>query len=82
MAKSNFSFVPSPVSFDYDAIYSAVSNESGRMQYYVLEKGNKRQRINRKSFTDVYNNSKIIAVRPIQDEHGLGIVQMDVFIKH
>lgn len=82
MTSNAFSFVPSPVKFDFDMIYSAVSNDSGRMQYYKYEKGQKRIRINRKEFTDIYNHGKIIAVRPIQDNTEMGTVQMDIFIKN
>ena len=74
-------FIPSPIEFDYDAIFRAVVNKSGRMQYYRIKKGKQRQRISKNEFSSVYNKSNIIAIRPIQDQSGLSPIQLDVYVK-
>ena len=74
-------FIPSPIDFEYDSIYRATVNKSGRMQYYRIKKGMKRQRISRNEFSAIYNQSKIIAIKPIQDESGLAPIQMDIYVK-
>jgi len=74
-------YIPSPIDFEYDSIFRAVANESGRMQYYRIRKGKKRQRISRSEFSDMYNKSTIIAVRPIQNVSSLSPIQMDIFVK-
>jgi len=74
-------FIPSPIDFEYDSIFSAIINKSGRMQYYKNKKGKKRQRISKNEFSSIYNKSKIIAIRPIQDESNLAPIQMDIYVK-
>ena len=59
-------YVPSPIGFNYDTIYSALANQSGRMQYYKEENEEARIRIGRNEFISAYNNLEIIAVKPIQ----------------
>lgn len=74
-------FVPSPIEFEYESVFRAVANKSGRMQYYVIKKGSQRQRITRSEFSSVYNNSNIIAIRPIQDQTALSPIQLDLYVK-
>lgn len=74
-------FIPSPINFEYDLIFRAVANKSGRMQYYKIKKGKKRQRISKGEFTDIYNKSNIIAIKPIQNQSYLAPLQMDIFVK-
>lgn len=74
-------FVPSFIEFEYDSIFRAIANPSGRMQYYRIRKGRKRTRISKSEFTNVYHNSNIIAIKPIQDESGLAPIQMDIFVR-
>ena len=61
-------YVPSPIGFSYDIIYSALANQSGRMQYYKEEVENSftRIRIGRNEFISAYNTLEIIAMKPIQ----------------
>lgn len=59
-------YIPSPIGFNYDVIYSALANQSGRMQYYKEDVGEARERIGRNEFIIAYNNLDIIAVKPIQ----------------
>ncbi len=74
-------FIPSPVNFEYDVMFRAIANRSGRMQYYKIQKGRKRVRISKGEFTDIYNSSNIIAIRPIQNEADSTPIQMDIFVK-
>lgn len=74
-------FVPSPIEFDYGAIFRAVANKSGRMQYYMIKKGKNRQRISKNEFSSVYHKSTIIAISPIQDRSGLSPIQLDLYVK-
>ena len=59
-------YVPSPIGFNYDTIYSALANQSGRMQYYKEGVNEPRVRIGRNEFITAYNNLEIIALMPIQ----------------
>lgn len=74
-------YIPSIVEFEYDTTYTALTNESGRMQYYKVSKGRNRIRITRNEFLDAYNKSKIIAVKPIQEKEDPSHLRMDFFIK-
>ncbi len=61
-------YIPSPIEFNYDTIYSALANQSGRMQYYKeeAENGFTRVRVGRNEFISAYNSLAIIAMKPIQ----------------
>ncbi len=74
-------FIPSPIEFEYDSVYRAIANKSGRMQYYKIDKSRGRKRISRSEFSKIYNHSNIIAIRPIQDDSPLSPIQMDIFVK-
>ena len=64
--QSEIRYIPSPIGFNYSIIYSALANQSGRMQYYKEEIEEPRIRIGRNEFISAYNNLEIIAVKPIQ----------------
>ncbi|NJN26775.1 MAG: hypothetical protein HC819_12780 [Cyclobacteriaceae bacterium] len=74
-------FIPSPIDFEYRMVFRAVANSSGRMQYYKIPKGKKQQRISKNEFSDIYNKSKIIAIRPLQDDSTLSPIQMEIYVK-
>ena len=74
-------FIPSTIDFEYDSIFRAIANQSGRMQYYKIIKGKKRQRISKSKFSEMYNHSKIIAIKPIQNDSSLAPIQMDIYVK-
>ena len=74
-------FIPSPIDFEFDSIFRAIANKSGRMQYYRIKKGKKRQRITKGEFLNVYNKSKIIAIKPIQNDSYLVPIQMDLYVR-
>lgn len=72
-------YIPSPISFEYNISYAALANSSGRMQYYRAVKNGARLRISRNEFVDAYNNSDILAVRPIQTKQP--VFQLEFFVK-
>lgn len=74
-------FIPSPVQFEYDSLFRAVINPSGRMQYYFVKKNNKQTRITKNEFSKIYNNAHIIAIKPIQDPSNTFPIQMEVYVK-
>ena len=59
-------YIPSPIPIKYDFMYSATANKSGRMQYHKVRPGVTKLRISRSEFIKAYNNSVILAVRPMQ----------------
>jgi hypothetical protein len=59
-------YIPSPIPIKYDLLYTATANKSGRMQYHKIRPGVSRLRIARNEFIKAYNNSAILAVRPMQ----------------
>lgn len=74
-------YIPSPIEFDYDSMFRAVLNKSGRMQYYKVKKGKKQQRISKNEFSRIYNKSRIIAVKPIQDNSDSAPIQLELYVK-
>jgi len=62
-------YIPSPVSVNYDVSFQAITNPSGRMQYYIRKPGKNRVRISRADFIDAYNNLIIVAIRPLKPEY-------------
>jgi hypothetical protein len=77
---SAYNFVPSPISFEYDVLYSALANSSGRMQYYREVKDGTRLRIPRNEFITAYNTKPIVAVQPIPSTES--VFQLHFYIKH
>lgn len=59
-------YIASPIPIKYDFLYSATANKSGRMQYHKIRPGVSKLRISRTEFIKAYNNSAILAVRPMQ----------------
>ena len=58
-------FIPSPIPIKFEYIYSATANKSGRMQYHRVRPGQSKLRISRSEFIKAYNDSAIIAMRPL-----------------
>ena len=75
-----YNFVPSPISFDYDVSYTALANNSGRMQYYREIKEGSRIRISRNEFITAYNTKAVVAVQPIPSSES--VFQLHFYIKH
>ncbi len=59
-------YVPSPIPVHCEWVYSAVANKSGRMQYHKIKPGKSKVRISRSEFIRIFNDSQIIALRPLQ----------------
>ena len=74
------SYVPSPITFRYNYMFSAVVNRSGRMQYYKAAPGKSRERISRTDFCTAYNASIILGIAPLQKSPGTSIFQIQFFI--
>ncbi len=74
-----YNFIPSPINFEYDISYSALANNSGRMQYYREFKGGNRARIGRNEFITAYNTKPVVAVQPIPSMES--VFQLQFFIK-
>ena len=72
-------YIPSPIPLVYDRKYQALANPSGRMQYYEQLKGTNRHRIGRADFIKAYNNSDIIAIRPLQAAASSPAFQFEFF---
>ena len=61
-------YIPSPISIQYNFVYSATANKSGRMQYHKIKPGHSKLRISRTEFIKAYNSIQMIAVQPIQSQ--------------
>jgi hypothetical protein len=59
-------YIPSPITPQFDLVYSASANKSGRMQYHKGKPGVSRLRISRAEFIKAYNAARIVALRPVQ----------------
>jgi len=59
-------YVPSPASLQYRYLYRARADASGIMRYHRIKPGYSNDRISRTAFTKAYNESQIIAIRPLR----------------
>ncbi len=59
-------YVPSPIPFPCEWVYSAMANKSGRMQYHKIKPGKSKLRISRTEFIKTFNSARIIAIKPLQ----------------
>jgi hypothetical protein len=73
-------YVPSPIPIKYDFIYSAAANKSGRMQYHRIRPGLSKLRISRTEFIKAYNETPIIALRPVQQTGQETVFQLEFYI--
>lgn len=73
-------YVPSPIPIKYDYMYSATANKSGRMQYHKVRPGLSKMRISRTEFIKAYNESPIVALRPIQQRGQDAVFQLEFYI--
>jgi hypothetical protein len=58
-------FIPSPITPQFELLYSATANKSGRMQYHRIKPGLSKVRISRSEFIKAYNSLRIVGLRPI-----------------
>ena len=73
-------YIPSPIPIRYELVYSATANPSGRMQYHRMKPGISKLRISRNEFIKAYNDSAIIAIRPIQQPRQEAIFEFEFYI--
>ncbi len=73
-------YIPSPIAFDYDVAYTAMANNSGRMQYYMEIRDGNRTRIGRNEFIRAYNNNPIVALQPLPSK--AQAFQLQFFVKN
>lgn len=74
-------YIPSPITFAYSYMYSAMANKSGRMQYYRIKRnGTEKTRISRTEFIHAFNNYKIIAMCPVQMKDVTSVFQIEFYI--
>ncbi len=72
-------YIPSPIPIKYDYMYSATANRSGRMQYHKVRPGLSKLRISRTEFIKAYNESQIVALRPIQQRGQDSMFQLEFY---
>ncbi len=58
-------YIPSPIVPQFELMYSATANKSGRMQYHRIKPGVSKVRISRSEFIKAYNSSRILALKPL-----------------
>ena len=73
-------YIPTPVPLKYDFIYMATANKSGRMQYHKVRPGYSRIRVSRTEYIKAFNNSEIIAVKPIQQKGDELMFQLEFYV--
>ncbi|MEI9921703.1 MAG: hypothetical protein WDO14_23365 [Bacteroidota bacterium] len=61
-------------------MFTATANRSGRMQYHKVRPGHSKLRISRTEFIQAYNNSEILAIRPIQLPNVDAVFQLEFYI--
>ena len=73
-------YIPSPITIQYNVVYSAIANKSGRMQYHKIKPGHSKVRISRTEFIKAYNSIQMIAVQPIQMQGNETDFQIEFYI--
>jgi hypothetical protein len=73
-------YIPSPVPLQYNYVYSAITNGSGRMQYYRITPGMSKTRISRAEFIRIYNESPILAITPLPLRGQDSLFQFEFYI--
>lgn len=73
-------YIPSPIPLQYSYAYSATANKSGRMQYHRVQPGISRLRISRQEFIRAYNDSAIIAMRPLPLKGNEVVFQLEFYV--
>ena len=78
--KQRMKFIPTPVPIKYDFAYSATANKSGRMQYHKMRPGISKVRVSRTEFIKAYNDSAILAVKPMQEKGQELVFQLEFYV--
>ena len=80
IAEGIMRYVPSPIPIQYDFMYSAMANHSGRMQYHKVRPGLSKLRISRTEFIKAYNEAQIVALRPLPQRSQESVFQLEFYI--
>jgi hypothetical protein len=73
-------YIPSPIPIQFNFVYSATANASGRMQYHRIKPGNSKVRISRTDFIKAYNESQILAINPLQQRGEESVFQFEFYV--
>lgn len=73
-------YIPSPIPIQFQFMYSAIANKSGRMQYHKVKPGESKLRISRNEFIRAYNSAQILSLRPIQSPGNETDFQLEFFV--
>jgi hypothetical protein len=73
-------YIPSPIPLQFSMMFTATANRSGRMQYHKVRPGHSKLRISRTEFIQAYNNSDILAMRPLQLQGVDAVFQLEFYI--
>jgi hypothetical protein len=73
-------YIPSPIPLHFSMVFTATANRSGRMQYHKVRPGYSKLRISRGEFIRAYNDSEILAVRPVQVQGVDSVFQLEFYI--
>ncbi len=73
-------YIPSPIPLQFNYVYSAMANASGRMQYHRIKPGQSKLRISRMEFIRTYNESQILAITPLQLRGQDAIFQFEFYV--
>lgn len=73
-------YIPSPIPIQFNFLYSATVNSSGRMQYHKIKPGHSKLRISRSEFIKSYNDSNIIAINPLQLKGQDAVFQFEFYL--
>jgi hypothetical protein len=61
-------------------MFMASANMSGRLNYHNVRPGHSKLRISRTEFIQAYNNSDILAIRPLQLNGVDSVFQLEFYI--
>jgi hypothetical protein len=73
-------YIPSPTPIQYEFVFTATANQSGRMQYHRVKPGHSKIRISRTEFIRAYNDSAILAIHPMQLRGQEAVFQFEFYV--
>jgi len=73
-------YIPSPIPIQFQLMYTAMANKSGRMQYHKVRPGQSKLRISRNEFIKAYNTAQIVSLRPLQSPGNETDFQLEFYV--
>lgn len=73
-------YIPSPIPIQFQLMYTAIANKSGRMQYHKVKPGQSKLRISRNEFIKAYNTAQIVSLRPLQSPGNETDFQLEFYV--